>query len=1294
MGVGAIIGAVIGGGAFAAGSTLFGASLMASALTGAALGNMFDRRGAASSPTYGFTELENTRSQALPIPVIYGRVKVGGNIIYHRVSDDSKTIYMAVGLGEGEISGVSDIRANDIPIEDIKGAEWRVYVGTADQPADPWVHTGERWPHTAYIVAKFQANDQITTTPTITCVVDGLKVPIWNGSKWDVQYTNNPAWVLLDFLRSKRYGVGIEDDRIDFASFATEAAYCDDMVPDGNGSQEPRFRLDYTIDYEAPSLDVIEDMLATFRAYLLYSDGKLRLKVEKSEVPVHAFGMNNIVHGSFTYSKASRKDIPNRVVAEWVDPQADYERVETAYDNEIDQDRRGEVYSRTVTLLGVTRPGQAGRMARFYHDSAYWANTFCEFRVGIDALHCEVGDVVQVSHDVPGWEQKLFRILEIEEGEDDEAILRCREYVPAIYHDRGVVYQPGKETTLPNPVAAPPHVTGLEAVSASRTMGDGSVEPVIRVTWVEPTAAYYAGAIVYWRKTGAPAWQRSQLSEAPSYDILLAEPGEYEVRVVSVSQSGVRAAFETAPEVNVHVSMTIPANVTGLVVDFTGPDAVARWNPVPHVHKYRVRILDATTDQVKRIEEVTGTTYTYPHVYNVSDFGGSGSPTIKVSVEARNEAGNYSAVPTVLLAINAKPAQPMAHAESSLTQLRWQIASDVPDDFKAVKVEVGSFSQVGAATSGVIDLVTAGIDDGQQVQVAVSIIDVFGQESDPRLVSVSAVYATDRDLAGSVFEVEYVSEQFPSGADPTVLYDNDPTTGITFTQAPTITVRHPKEERFGMVALHIGAAAQGYVQVRRHGEETWTSVIGTPGSPHAFDAGENVVAFAGNRIVVAREVRIVLLSPVRVNEFTPSVYVVANHILGGTMTLTQGMAIRSEDGRLDMTPSSFSMKDSNGNPLLEIEGDQAQYNGNLGVRTIKAENYAEIRNNLVFSKVDSLDEDSPMEMLFYIPSETTEIVAAYLVAQALPFRAYSKGTYGGGGTVQTTDETGDHYHTLSIYQVTGISTGTGYTGITASSPGHSHTVDVSGVTDSAGEHSHSVGVSGNTSYEWGHSHTVDVSGSTDSEGSHSHSVHAAGMDSWGEPITVSGYTSSDGDHSHSLSATGSTSSDGGHDHTVYATGTAISAGAHTHTVSLSGGTNSVSVTVSITDPGHTHSYHYYLVGNPMGTEGSHSHTVSIPDHDHGIVFGIYEDTTPAGVTLGIDNGAGVGPAIPLAQAPANAYESYDLIAGATVAKHNDSPSEMDLTQLISGTGWKRLRFTSTRLGRIEAHLVLKLDLTA
>src|SRR5690606_1978574 len=328
------------------------------------------------------------------------------------------------------------------------------------------------------------------------------------------------------------------------------------------------------------------------------------------ETPVYSFTNDNIVEDSFSYSVAPLRSIPNQIRVEWINPEANFERSEVVYDNEADQIRRGEVVSRTIPLLGITRASQAGRMARFLHDSAYRANTFCEFRVGIDALHVEVGDVVLVSHDVPGWVNKQFRVLEIEEMENDEARLRLREYVPAIYHDGGVPYQDDKATTLPNPLAPPPHVSELKLEEHKRTLGDGSVMPVIRVTWREPVAAYYAGAVVYWRKEGDALWQQGPLSEAPSYDILLTEPAWYEVRVVSQSVNGMRAPFDTAPEARINVEAITPPNVTGLRVDFTGPDAIAVWNAIPTINKYRVRILHADTDEVVRTEEITGTSYT------------------------------------------------------------------------------------------------------------------------------------------------------------------------------------------------------------------------------------------------------------------------------------------------------------------------------------------------------------------------------------------------------------------------------------------------------------------------------------------------------------------------------------------------------------------------------------------------------------------------------------------------------------------------------------------------------------
>lgn len=654
MGAGALLGAIVAGGAYVAGSTLFGTTLIASMVTGASLGHsLFGRRSGRAAPTisprYDFEELHNTRSQALPVPIIYGTNRVAGNVIYQRISDDKKRLYMAVGLGEGPIEAVREIRINDEPVEaaedtikrvsgnppvvrgravatirsrqgfpggvtvtwtfdilyrpvgsgawldggqtvttashgtvlwgdeyrtltsnwshTLTGASgeydvrvelrsvtlsnsnwelwgdshrvdvnptWEWYLGTSDQQPSVWVHTGEAWKYTAYVAVHVRDAASVGgRIPTVTSVVDGLRVPVWDPAlnQWIVEHTRNPVWCLLDFLRNTRYGVGVPDERIDFESFKEEAEYCEELVDDGQGGQEARFRLDYVIDAERPALDIIDDILATFRGFLVYSDGKIRLRIEKSEPPVYSFGMHNIVADSFVFSKAARRDIPNQIRVEWIDPDSDYERVEAVYDNESDQDERGEVVSRTISLLGISRPGQAGRMARFYHDKAYWCSTACEFRVGIDALHVEVGDVVLVSHDVPGWVDKPFRVVQIEEAENDEMKLTCIEYRSDIYHDRGSAYQPSKRTELPSPFDPPPAPEGL---TLSTYYYDGAAQ--IIASW-DPVP--FLGDVRYevrYRRASTSVWSTVTVDET-TYIVVPVPPERsyvFQVRAIAV----------------------------------------------------------------------------------------------------------------------------------------------------------------------------------------------------------------------------------------------------------------------------------------------------------------------------------------------------------------------------------------------------------------------------------------------------------------------------------------------------------------------------------------------------------------------------------------------------------------------------------------------------------------------------------------------------------------------------------------------------------------------------------------
>lgn len=171
-----------------------------------------------------------------------------------------------------------------------------------------------------------------------------------------------------------------------------------------------------------------------------------------------------------------------------------------------------------------------------------------------------------------------------------------------------------------------------------------------------------------------------------------------------------------------------------------------------------------------------------------------------------------------------------------------------------------------------------------------------------------------------------------------------------------------------------------------------------------------------------------------------------------------------------------------------------------------------------------------------------------------------------------------------------------------------------------------------------------------------------------EGKTESATWGQDGEHSHELEHNGwnySTDSSQSHSHGIPSS--YIPTGIRT------GGGHSHKVTVTKTQG----ESHHHSLPNNIGQAGeyqientSHTHMVDI-SHKHNLEFGIYEGTSPAGVMLYINNGSGYGSGINLGSSEALA-------------------TNMDISQYLSGTGWKKLKFTSTRLGRITVQLIAEL----
>jgi len=442
--IGAIIGFVIGGiqGALA-GFTL-----------GYAIGGLFSSTdsediagntaglGTPQSPRYGFGALSNTFTNEIPVPVLYGQLKLAGNCIYQ--SDPSEIIYRCIGLSEGEIQQVTDVKANDKVLNTLTGCSYTAYLGTSTQTVDSRFSSevdGLR--HLAYLAITLQTSDQLKGgNPTITCEAQGVKVNTWNGSSWTATktFSRNPVACLRDFLTNSRYGGGVSEAAIDAASWGSVYDYCASQTSTiGGGTTEVRAYLDYLIDGRRPLLDTISNILATFNGFLVFSGNKIKLRIEKNEAVSQAFDMSNIIKESFTYSEVSKDALANRVKVQYIDPDYNYTKIFAQADDPLDQEHRrrlglGEdIVVQEISLMGITRYSQAARQAKIFLHLAHACSIYCTFGVSADALATEVGDVISVTHDVSKWSAKKFRILAIEATKDDKLKLYCREYNDSIY---------------------------------------------------------------------------------------------------------------------------------------------------------------------------------------------------------------------------------------------------------------------------------------------------------------------------------------------------------------------------------------------------------------------------------------------------------------------------------------------------------------------------------------------------------------------------------------------------------------------------------------------------------------------------------------------------------------------------------------------------------------------------------------------------------------------------------------------------------------------------------------------
>ena len=272
------------------------------------------------------------------------------------------------------------------------------------------IDTEFAYPNTALMGVKFDS-EYFSNIPTRTYDLLGLKVKVpsnydtrtrqytgmWDGT-FKVDWTDNPAWVLYDVVTNKRYGLGgrLGEFGADKWALYQVAQYCDQLVPDGFGGQEPRFTCNVWLTEQRSAYQVINDICSIFRAMPVWNGQQLTVVMDRPADPVWTYTNANVDESGFSYTFSARKSRHNAIQVEYADKENSYEKaIEYVADDE--EIRKNGLNVKKITAFGCTSRGQAHRTALWLLQTEKLETKTVTFTVGAEGLMHIPGDIIKVA---------------------------------------------------------------------------------------------------------------------------------------------------------------------------------------------------------------------------------------------------------------------------------------------------------------------------------------------------------------------------------------------------------------------------------------------------------------------------------------------------------------------------------------------------------------------------------------------------------------------------------------------------------------------------------------------------------------------------------------------------------------------------------------------------------------------------------------------------------------------------------------------------------------------------------
>lgn len=304
-----------------------------------------------------------------------------------------------------------------------------------------WPATNRQMNSIAFAIAAidYNSDDGITSLDPITFYCS--------------QYLNSqgcakPGDVWKDYLANVYYGGAVDPDLINTASATALNAYADELIPytpvGGGTATQPRYRINGVLDTGQNVLSNINKILEACDSWMAYNAalGQWAVIVNQAQASAFSFNDDNIVD-DIRVSTVDLNQSPNQI--------------EAKFPNKLNKDVADFVYIKTPTeLLFANEPVNKLSidldMVNNNIQAQYLANRILEqaredlmvtIKTTYEGIQVNAGDVVDVTNTAYGWNNKMFRVMKVNETANQDgmlnALLELSEYNAQVYDNQTIL---------------------------------------------------------------------------------------------------------------------------------------------------------------------------------------------------------------------------------------------------------------------------------------------------------------------------------------------------------------------------------------------------------------------------------------------------------------------------------------------------------------------------------------------------------------------------------------------------------------------------------------------------------------------------------------------------------------------------------------------------------------------------------------------------------------------------------------------------------------------------------------